>query len=50
MVCLCSHKGAVDMKNRPALWAIHGGKTGDADNIFLKHNVIALGWVEMGDL
>jgi len=32
------------------LWGIHGGKTGDADNLFLKHNVIALGWAEMGDM
>ena len=32
------------------LWGIHGGKTGDADNLFLKHNVIALGWTEMGDM
>lgn len=32
------------------LWGIHGGKTGDADNLFLKHGVIALGWVEMGDM
>jgi len=23
---------------------------GDADTLFLKHNVIALGWAEMGDL
>lgn len=32
------------------LWGIHGGKTGDADNLFLKHNVIALGWIAMGDM
>lgn len=32
------------------LWGIHGGKTGDADDLFLKHNVIALGWEEMGDM
>lgn len=37
-------------KTEKTLWGIHGGKTGDADNLFLKHNVIALGWVEMGDL
>lgn len=37
-------------KNDKTLWGIHGGKTGDADNLFLKHNVIALGWVEMGDM
>ncbi len=37
-------------KSDKTLWGIHGGKTGDADNLFLKHSVIALGWVEMGDM
>ena len=37
-------------KTEKTLWGIHGGKTGDADNLFLKHNVIALGWMEMGDM
>ncbi|MCY2953503.1 MAG: restriction endonuclease [Planctomycetota bacterium] len=32
------------------VWGIHGGKTGDADTLFLKHNVIALGWPQLGDL
>lgn len=32
------------------LWGIHAGKTGDADQLFLRHNVIALGWVDAGDL
>ena len=32
------------------LWGIHAGKMGDADNLFLKHNVIALGWYKIGDL
>lgn len=32
------------------IWGIHGGKTGDADNIFLKKNQIALGWDKLGDL
>ncbi len=32
------------------MWGIHAGRTGDADNLFLKKNVIALGWREMGDL
>jgi hypothetical protein len=26
------------------LWGIHGGKTGDADGLFLRGNVIAVGW------
>ena len=32
------------------LWGIHAGKTGEADTLFLKKNVIALGWKEAGDL
>ncbi|AQS59220.1 restriction endonuclease [Desulforamulus ferrireducens] len=31
-------------------WGIHAGKTGDADNLFLKKNYIALGWARIGDL
>jgi restriction system protein len=33
-----------------ALWGIHGGRTGDADALFLKKNYIAVGWAKMGDL
>jgi len=33
-----------------ALWGIHAGQTGDADALFLKQNVVALGWVKMEDL
>ena len=29
---------------------IHAGKTGDADFLFLKKNVIAIGWQQMNDL
>lgn len=32
------------------IWGIHGGKTGDADTLFLKHNCIAMGWPKIGDL
>lgn len=32
------------------LWGIHGGKTGDADSLFLKHGAVALGWPQVGDL
>lgn len=32
------------------IWGIHGGRTGDADRLFLKGNCVALGWVKMGDL
>ena len=31
-------------KSDKTLWGIHAGKTGEADNVFLKHGVIALGW------
>lgn len=33
-----------------ALWGIHGGKTGDADSLFLKKNCVALGWAKIGNL
>jgi restriction system protein len=29
---------------------IRGGRTGDADALFLRDNCIALGWHELGDL
>src|SRR6266545_4460205 len=32
------------------MWGIHGGRTGDANNLFLKQNCIALGWHKVGDL
>jgi len=32
------------------LWGIHAGRTGDADELFLRKNCIALGWPKMGDL
>ena len=32
------------------IWGIHGGKTGDADSLFLTKNVIAIGWKAFGDL
>ena len=34
----------------PTIWGLHGGRTGDADTLFLKRNLIAVGWHEMGDL
>jgi restriction system protein len=37
-------------KAAPTLWGIHAGRTGDADKLFLEHDVIALGWHQMGDL
>lgn len=33
------------------MWGIHGGQTGDADTLFLKQNMIGLGWdLGIGDL
>lgn len=33
-----------------SIWGIHAGKTGDTDKLFLTNNLVALGWVKMGDL
>lgn len=38
------------MATEPTIWGIHAGKTGDADGLFLRENVIALGWCDLGDL
>ncbi len=32
------------------IWGIHAGRSGDADSLFLKKSVIAIGWDEMGDV
>ena len=32
------------------IWGIHGGKTGDADGLFLKQKYIGIGWDKVGDL
>ena len=32
------------------IWGIHGGRTGDADTLFLKKCFVALGWEKLGDL
>ncbi len=37
-------------KTERTLWGIHGGKSGEADELFLKHGVIAMGWSKLGDL
>lgn len=37
-------------ENEKTVWGIHGGRTGDADNLFLRRNFIALGWSKLGDL
>ncbi len=34
----------------PTVWGIHGGRTGDADSLFLKKNCVAIGWDVVGDL
>lgn len=39
----------MDYENR-TLWGIHGGRTGDADSLFLKKKCVAIGWDEMPDL
>ncbi len=32
------------------VWGIHGGRAGDADALFLRKNLVGLGWPELGDL
>jgi len=32
------------------IWGIHAGRGGEADSLFLKKNVVALAWHELGDL
>ena len=34
----------------PAFWGIHAGRTGDADELFLRGNCIAIGWADLGNL
>src|SRR5438874_2560354 len=34
----------------PNTWGIHAGKTGDADELFLKRNCVGLGWIKMPNL
>ncbi len=35
--------------NDSTVWGIHAGQTGDADTLFLKQGVVAIGWHEVGD-
>jgi restriction system protein len=36
--------------SKPVFWGVHGGRTGDADDLFLKRGYVALGWTAMGNL
>lgn len=38
------------MANDLQMWGIHGGRTGDADTLFLQGGCVALGWDTVGDL
>jgi restriction system protein len=38
------------LANEQQMWGIHGGRTGDANTLFLQENCIALGWHKVGDL
>jgi restriction system protein len=38
------------MAKEQTFWGIHAGRTGDAEALFEKHSVVALGWPDMGDL
>lgn len=37
-------------KQSKTIWGVHGGRMGEADDLFTNRNVVALGFVEMGDL
>lgn len=36
-------------KKQISVWGIHGGQTGDAESLFLKKNVVGIGWGKIGD-
>ena len=36
--------------NEATIWGIHAGEQGEADGLFKKNHVVALGWAKMGDL
>ncbi len=38
------------MADEAVVWGIHGGRHGEADKLFLKHNVVAIGSDKIGDL
>ncbi len=38
------------MSSERTLWGIHAGRLGEADSLFLRKKVIAVGWHEMGDV
>ena len=36
--------------NNATIWGLHAGRTGEAHELFLQKNVVAIGWAAMGDL
>jgi hypothetical protein len=38
------------MADQTMIRRMHAGKTGDADALLLKHDVIGVGWTKLGDL
>jgi len=38
------------MTGEETIWGIHAGRMGEADELFLKKGVIAVGWGEIGDI
>lgn len=38
------------MEKEKTFWGIHAEKTGDAESLFERKNVVAIGWEKMGDL
>jgi restriction system protein len=37
-------------ENDAPVWGVHGGRTGDADTLFLKKGYVAIGWSKIGNL
>lgn len=37
-------------ETEPTIWGFHGGRTGDAQSLFLKKGFVALGWHKVGTL
>jgi restriction system protein len=50
MIRLAQREGKPMPNEDTVVWGIHGGRTGDADSLFLKKNVVAIGWAKIGDL
>lgn len=46
----CSFLRHTSRDKEKTFWGIHAGRTGDAESLFDKKSVVAVGWEKMGDL